>query len=71
MIYKLNPKASAISFPKRLRTDYVNNSLLLIYQAVLQNIQFEGIAGDDVINYISKLVELRRFFSEVNFAFNS
>ena len=45
----------------RFHLYYVNLLLLSPYSTMLQNIQFDRVAGFDVINYISALVELRRF----------
>ena len=45
----------------RFRSHYVNLLLLIIFAIMLQNLQLEGTAQDDVINYISTVFEIRRF----------
>jgi len=57
-INELSHRLSAVTAIFRLRTDYVNWLNSRKYLAMLQNLQSEGIVGDDVITHFSTLFEL-------------
>lgn len=46
----------------RLRMNYVNLLISLIFKTMLHNQHLKGVGKDDEVTYISMLVELRRFF---------